>query len=306
MSYMGDSIGTVRNSSKCGSCGPAVQALSNCSQYGLEWTYDGYGTCGTCKFNCVGSACTTGTYAKCKKFQHTANIDDCCLGKQPFMYPYVTCNPAYTPLAPVCTNSVQKHCAKGNNIFNDNLCTTWSNSYKDVAFPLKKSYCAQYPNDPYCKIWYTTDEAQGRIDDLIVTNYCKLNPTDSICSCINSEIPCPNKFDLNCIKNNGYKTYEMINVQCPNVLNCTQFLGLSPGAKAIATNVDQSCSMNTNSGNSGSSNSAPSGSVVNNSALSNIFSSNTIYILLFILLIFISIIISVIIYNKVNTKQKNN
>ena len=59
---------------------------------------------------------------------------------------------------------------------------------------------------------------------------------------------CPNKFDTNCIKNLGYQTSNMVKTPCPAVMNCTQFLALSPGAQNLATNVDQSCTSNADTG----------------------------------------------------------
>jgi hypothetical protein len=84
--------------------------------------------------------------------------------------------------------------------------------------------------------------------DTFMNNYCRNTPAgqaDPRCSCINSQITCPNKFDKNCIANLGYRTTDMANTQCPDIMNCTQFLNLSPGAQAVATNFDQSCSNTT-------------------------------------------------------------
>jgi hypothetical protein len=78
--------------------------------------------------------------------------------------------------------------------------------------------------------------------DAFMSTWCRSNPSDPRCSCVASEMTCPNKFDKGCIANNGYKTSDMVNAPCPNIMNCTQFLSLSPGAQAVATNVDQNCS----------------------------------------------------------------
>lgn len=93
----------------------------------------------------------------------------------------------------------------------------------------------------------------GDCDKYMVTNFCQAYPTDPRCSCISSEMTCPNKFDQNCIKNNGYRTADMQKVACPNVMNCIQYNRLSSDAKAIAVNYDQNCSSSSNSGTSGSS-----------------------------------------------------
>lgn len=90
-------------------------------------------------------------------------------------------------------------------------------------------FCNMSPQDGNC--------------DQFMIRYCQ-TPTgfaDPRCSCLTSEMNCPNKFDVNCIKNNGYRSSDMIKAACPNVMNCTQFVSLSPGAQAIATNVQQDC-----------------------------------------------------------------
>lgn len=85
----------------------------------------------------------------------------------------------------------------------------------------------------------------GDCDSYMVSTYCPQNPTDPRCSCVMSEMSCPNKFDQSCIKNNGYRTNDMKTVTCPDVMNCIQYNRLSPGAKALATNFQQNCSTST-------------------------------------------------------------
>lgn len=82
----------------------------------------------------------------------------------------------------------------------------------------------------------------GDCDSYLVRTFCQQFPNDPRCSCILSEMTCPNKFDQNCIKNNGYRTNDMKTVTCPDVMNCIQYNRLSPGAKALATNFQQNCS----------------------------------------------------------------
>lgn len=77
--------------------------------------------------------------------------------------------------------------------------------------------------------------------DRFMTSWCQTHPNDSRCSCVMSEMTCPNKFDKNCMNNNGYRTTDMVKTPCPSIMNCTQFLGLSPGAQNIASNVEQNC-----------------------------------------------------------------
>lgn len=80
----------------------------------------------------------------------------------------------------------------------------------------------------------------GQCDQFMV-NWCQTHSSDPRCSCIMSEMTCPNKFDTNCIKQNGYRTNDMAKTPCPSIMNCTQFLSLSPGAQSLATGVQQDC-----------------------------------------------------------------
>lgn len=100
----------------------------------------------------------------------------------------------------------------------------------------------------------------GDCDSYMVTDFCQKFPSDPRCSCITSEMTCPNKFDQNCIKNNGYRTADMQRVTCPNVMNCVQYNRLSPDAKAVAVNYEQSCASTTNTNTSTDGNAASSGS----------------------------------------------
>jgi hypothetical protein len=109
--------------------------------------------------------------------------------------------------------------------------------------------------------------------DQLITSWCQTHPNDPRCSCVMSEMTCPNKFDTNCIRKNGYQTSGMVKTPCPSVMNCTQFLSLSPGSQAVATNVDQTCS----SGTTTKTNASEAG-------------SSTYYIIMFLILMFIIII----------------
>lgn len=292
MSYTGDAIGTIKAGSVCSTCGPAIEASDNCSEYGPEWNYNTYGSCGECQFNCVsfgalGNACTVGTYARCQKFQHTGSPTQCCLNQVPTGYPNVTCDPSYTPLSPGCSSIVQNYCSSGDKIFTDPICQSWASQPQNTqtAFTMQQQYCTvdKISGDQNCRNWVASAPAQGKIDSLMITNYCQTHPTDSLCSCVMSEIPCPNKFDTNCIQKGGYKSADMMNVQCPNVLNCTQFLSLSPGAQAIATNVQQNCA---------------SSSTPTSVTPTTTFWSNYKIVILIIILILIIIIALLIIYRK--------
>lgn len=271
--YSGSPIGTVEISNSCGACGPANPAQANCRSLGPEYTYSGYGGCSECQFNCVntgivGTVCTPGSKARCKKTQYLGNTQACCLGQRPPGYPQATCDPSLTPSNSNCTATMQLFC-KGPRLFNNSLCKQWTTSNPSQGFLAKKNFCTLDAINGYkpCRDWVMSSENQGKLDSLMVGSYCQKFPKDPLCTCVMSEIPCPNKFDLNCVQKGGYKTKDMITTPCPNVMNCIQFLSLSPGAQAIATNVNQNCTQKTvNSGSGKSSNSGSSSSGSGNSS----------------------------------------
>lgn len=248
MSFVGDVIGTIKQNPKlCGACGPAITVVDNCSSFGPEFVFDSPGICGTCGFNCLGTLCTVGTRANCRKFQHTANINDCCLGNQPSGFPNITCDPSLTPLSSSCFNTVLNNCSN-SKIFSDSLCKSWAAQNPTQAFTIKKTICTpdQIKTNPDCRN-FVINEAQGKIDDVMVLNYCQNNPTDDLCTCIMSQLPCPNKFDTNCIQKGGYKTSDMLIAKCPDILTCTQQVNIAKDAIAIAVNIEQNCpSQNSN------------------------------------------------------------
>lgn len=90
--------------------------------------------------------------------------------------------------------------------------------------------------------WRLYHPQSAECDKFMVQNFCQKNPTDARCSCVVSEMTCPNKFDKSCISRNGYRTNDMMKAACPNVMNCVQYLALSPGAQQLATNTEQNCS----------------------------------------------------------------
>jgi hypothetical protein len=134
-----------------------------------------------------------------------------------------------------------------------NLFTTLNQRCADVTEARKGLYtdegkvncCMGLYNSRNCPAGLTPQSAAA---DKFMINWCQSHPNDPRCSCIMSEMTCPNKFDSNCIKKNGYRTSDMVKTPCPSVMNCTQFLSLSPGSQALATNVQQNCSTTVNAG----------------------------------------------------------
>lgn len=112
--------------------------------------------------------------------------------------------------------------------------------------------------------WRLYQPQSADCDKFMVQNFCQKNPSDPRCSCVSSEMTCPNKFDKSCISQNGYRTNDMMKAACPNIMNCVQYLALSPGAQQLATNTEQNCS--TNSSNSSNINTSNSNTTVTGEA----------------------------------------
>lgn len=129
---------------------------------------------------------------------------------------------------------------KDKNIFT-NMCAKVNEKFPESAFKIKEKVCTvdQIRNNLKCREW-VTNEAQGKIDMTMIA-FAKKYPTDPLSTCINSKIPCPNKFDSRCIQNAGYKTYDMLTTKCPDVLNCEQYVTLGPDSQSYAINVQQDC-----------------------------------------------------------------
>jgi hypothetical protein len=128
--------------------------------------------------------------------------------------------------------------------------------------------------------------------DQFMTQWCQKNPTNPKCSCIMSEMTCPNKFDTGCIQKNGYQTNGMKNTPCPSVMNCTQFLALSPDAQALATNVQQNCSSSVGT----------TPVVASASSFSALFDTKTLIILLIIIIIIVITTITYFMFDDTNPK----
>jgi len=81
----------------------------------------------------------------------------------------------------------------------------------------------------------------GECDRFMSGEFCPMNPTHPFCTCLRSPVPCPNKFDGRCITNNGYRTRDMLQAPCPDVITCQQFVTFGPEARVLATRVEQNC-----------------------------------------------------------------
>ena len=103
-------------------------------------------------------------------------------------------------------------------------------------------YCSNRLSDPFCKSWFKQHPAYG---DAPSINYCRINPTDPYCSCINSKatgIANPKCVDRNCITN-GYLTKNMRETPCPSQIDRTMYVNLTNSGVSLASTVpiQQNC-----------------------------------------------------------------
>jgi hypothetical protein len=82
---------------------------------------------------------------------------------------------------------------------------------------------------------------ENNLCDAPLYDYCKRpeGKYDTICACINSEIPFPDCFDKTCRGSGAFLPKNMIMQPCPTVLNCTQVVNIGEGAKNNLLNLSQ-------------------------------------------------------------------
>ena len=140
--------------------------------------------------------------------------------------------------------------------------------------------------DSNCANWALSSSVKGTIDNQMQA-FCTANPGNSLCGCINSPItPCPEKYDKNCITG-GYLTGTMLSTACPTVMNCNQYVNLSPAAQSVLIDsaINQNCSTTTSGGGTSTvSNSTPVAA-----STSSLLSSTNLYY--FIFLVFIVLLV---------------
>jgi hypothetical protein len=141
------------------------------------------------------------------------------------------------PTSNKCTSATTYCQSLGNGAANDKLCKNYMPALCSSPNALTNIGTASA-----CQA-YALNKISWGLMDQDMTDYCNANPHAGACTCINSEITCPNKFDSACMSA-GYQTWGMVNNSCPNtVLTCEQQVGLSPGAMALAVNTESNCSI---------------------------------------------------------------
>lgn len=149
---------------------------------------------------------------------------------------------------PICTDwctSDPLITTNKNNIF-DNICDTWCSNNPDVCRTHKAKSCNNNFDPTYCKDFCVQNPGSC---DVGVNSYCLKNPSDAICSCINSDVK---KFQFNpvCTDNNcirsGYATSSMMNSKqggC-QIVSCTTQVDISKVGGNVSLNnavMEQNC-----------------------------------------------------------------
>jgi len=134
------------------------------------------------------------------------------------------------PTAAGCTD-VESYCRKqGEDAYNDILCYKFLPARCQTTNMQSGDICDWYSNMDFS--WGTVDKT--------VADFCNVHPTDPKCTCLSSQINCPDKFDSTCVAG-GYRNYNMMKQSCPNVLSCDQQVGLSPASVSVLVNAEQNC-----------------------------------------------------------------
>lgn len=250
--------GEIRYTSACGACGPAVQDKASCvGEFGDEWAYSDYGSCGDCQFNCVdfgllGTACTNGAKAKCKHISYLGDKTSCCLGRGPGSNAKNSCNPTYNISNPECDQTYATYCSTGDRIITDSICKNWRNIRPQQSRQILQNYCTTHLDDPACRTWCKSiaDGGDGACD-AAVQEWCNSHPDDPYCTCIKSPLQNP-KYGINpkcndrkCI-DTGYITANMRNTYCPDITNCDiQAQMANSGVQLTGVTINQNCGKNT-------------------------------------------------------------
>jgi cobalamin biosynthesis Mg chelatase CobN len=146
-------------------------------------------------------------------------------------------------------------------------------------------------NNANCRSFIQSSTADGLMDTAM-SAYCATTAgqADAICSCINSKIPCPNKFDTRCTSNAGYVTNAMISATCPTIIDCTQQVTLTAAdlSAIAANNIQQNCTSNTTTGSGTTSQSQTNSTTpVAAASSSSSITDYVIYAIAFIIIVFL-------------------
>jgi hypothetical protein len=190
--------------------------------------------------------------AKCyyNKYKSSANINfNCCAGiKKNISH---ICPPGICKNSQKCKSVMRERCR--NNATNpgyDKACMPFLNTYPDVAdeiMPMKCATDASMKNNPLCQSYCKNNP--GKCPQ--VPGFCERNPTNPLCSCINSALNSvkggtaapPSCFDNKC-KTTGYQTLAMANVAkrgC-TYIDCSSIVNASDNSVIKNVAVSQQCS----------------------------------------------------------------
>lgn len=136
----------------------------------------------------------------------------------------------------------QVNCCKG--ITDSSQCGRWQPGSLSCESSMTNWCGVALGTDPVCKSWCRN---HTNLCDTIVNNFCKLQPNDPYCACINSPAQKtgavnPKCVDKNCITT-GYLTSPMKDTNCPSIINCNIKTTLENSGVILSYNVpiQQNC-----------------------------------------------------------------
>lgn len=242
----------------CGACGSQdTWGPGVCSGLGQGWIYDGGNGCGSCG---LGGTAVAGMQVKCKYSSYSGSPQSCCTNDNKN-----GCDPSWVPSNSACSSTMQNYCSMqeirtplgvlpGTDPISDPKCQEWMGAQPTVADPIWVSYCANKLDKQECKDWCSSQT--GGQCDTIVTNWCKTNPSDPYCACINSSVQDPKYginpkcVDANCIKS-GFITQNMRITACPDLTNCdVQAKVINSGISMANIQISPNCGNKNNNNTS--------------------------------------------------------
>jgi hypothetical protein len=219
------------------------------------------------------------------------NPYDCCTGKQ--LPPGFYC-PAVTQMSAtntICDMPMSDYCFTGDRILTDKKCLLWRKSRPIASSVVLQDYCLNHLDNEECQSWANSSDNYIAAESAVKT-FCKTNPNNPFCSCINSKAFSslgvnPACIDAKCVSS-GFITGNMRTMKCPTVINCEMQNDLKNSGVSLISlgSFEQNC------GNSGVGN-------VSGGLFSNLsFTMQILIVMLFIILILVAIVMSTVIVRK--------
>lgn len=145
----------------------------------------------------------------------------------------------------------------------------WGGSNTGACSNVMSNYCnsGNLGTSATCKTWCTAHP--GQCDSAAIA-YCRANPNDPFCACLNSPLKAPSCFDKNCM-NGGYRTQAMMELtnHCPTIVECNQNVTIDKNSyNNIVSNLNMSQTCVADSGAStGGGAASPPSTTTNNTTI---------------------------------------